>query len=184
MQLDAHNLGKRTVDGHVIYTGTFSKILSPGLRVGWIAAPEIVIDKIVQAKQSADLHTSPLTQLIAWAVAKDGFLDAHIAQLCEVYRHRRDVMLAAMEHYFPSEVRWTRPDGGLFLMAWLPEHMDSAQLLQEAVQRKVAFIPGRDFHIGNEGSNTLRLNFSNAQPAMIEEGIRRLSEVFKNALAG
>src|ERR1051326_3583016 len=118
MDVDAQNLGIRKLDGRVIYTSTFSKELSPGLRVGWIAAPVPVIDKLVEVKQSTDLHTSTFMQYITYEVVRDGFLDDHIVTLRKVYRERRDIMLSAMEKYFPHEVTWTRPAGGLFLMVY------------------------------------------------------------------
>jgi 2-aminoadipate transaminase len=182
MELDAHCLGISELNGRVIYTGTFSKILSPGLRVGWIAAPLPVIEKLVAAKQSTDLHTSTLVQYIIYEVVRDGFLERHIAQLRAAYRQRRDTMLAAMEKYFPQEVTWSHPAGGLFLMVYLPQHLDAEELLQEALAYKVAFVPGVDFHVGNTGRNTFRLNFSHESPPMIEEGIKRLGRLLKQAV--
>jgi len=182
MELDAQSLGIRELNGRVIYTSTFSKILSPGLRVGWIAAPLPVIDKLVAVKQSTDLHTSTFVQYIINEVVRDGFLESHIAQLRTTYRQRRDIMLAAMEHYFPQEVSWSHPAGGLFLMVYLPQYIDAQELLQEALAYKVAFVPGVDFHVGNTGHNTFRLNFSHESPPMIEEGMKRLGQLLKNAI--
>lgn len=170
--------------GNVIYTSTFSKTLAPGLRLGWIVAPVDVVKRCVQCKQGMDLHTSSLNQMIVYEVAKGGFLEQHVGRVREVYRHRRDVMLAAMDRYFPEEVSWTRPDGGLFLWAWLPEEIDSAELLKEAVARqRVAFVPGHAFHPDADGGNTMRLNFSNCQPDRIEEGIKRLGLILKEKLS-
>jgi 2-aminoadipate transaminase len=182
MELDAQNLGIRELNGRVIYTSTFSKILSPGLRVGWIAAPLPVIDMLIAAKQSTDLHTSTLVQYIIYEVVRDGFLENHIATLRKTYRERRDIMLAAMENYFPEEVRWTHPAGGLFLMVYMPQYLDAEALLKEALAYKVAFVPGVDFHVGNTGRNTFRLNFSHESPPMIEEGIKRLGQLLKHAI--
>jgi len=182
MELDAQSLGIRELNGRVIYTSTFSKILSPGLRVGWIAAPLPVIDKLVAVKQSTDLYTSTFVQYIINEVVRDGFLESHIAQLRTTYRQRRDIMLAAMEHYFPQEVSWSHPAGGLFLMVYLPQYIDAQELLQEALAYKVAFVPGVDFHVGNSGHNTFRLNFSHESPPMIEEGMKRLGQLLKNAI--
>jgi 2-aminoadipate transaminase len=182
MELDAQNIGSREPDGRVIYTSTFSKILSPGLRVGWIVAPLPVIDMLVAAKQSTDLHTSTLVQYIIYEVVRDGFLETHIQNLRETYRERRDVMLAAMEREFPEEVSWTHPAGGLFLMVYLPQYLDAQELLKEALAYKVAFVPGIDFHVGNTGRNTFRLNFSHETPPMIEEGIKRLDQLLKDAI--
>ncbi|HXX79029.1 MAG TPA: PLP-dependent aminotransferase family protein [Ktedonobacteraceae bacterium] len=182
MELDAQSLGSKELDGHVIYTSTFSKILSPGLRVGWIAAPLPVIDMLVAAKQGTDLHTSTLVQYIIYEVVRDGFLETHIPILRKTYRERRDIMLAAMEHYFPEEVSWTHPAGGLFLMVYMPHYLDAEELLKEALAYKVAFVPGVDFHVCNTGHNTFRLNFSHESPPMIEEGIKRLGQLLKHAI--
>jgi 2-aminoadipate transaminase len=182
MELDAQSLESRELNGRVIYTSTFSKILSPGLRVGWVAAPLQVIDMLVAAKQIADLHTSTLVQYIINDVVRDGFLENHIATLRKTYRERRDIMLAAMEHYFPEEVSWTHPAGGLFLMVYMPQYLNAQELLKEALAYKVAFVPGVDFHVGNTGHNTFRLNFSHESPSMIEEGIKRLGQLLKDAI--
>ncbi|MBL8131004.1 MAG: PLP-dependent aminotransferase family protein [Anaerolineae bacterium] len=170
-------------DCTTMYAGTFSKTLTPGLRVGWIAAAFPVIDKLVQAKQAADLHTSTLNQFIVYEAVRDGsFLDDHIARLREVYRQRRDLMLRTMEECFPAEVTWTRPEGGLFLLVTMPERMDATEILKLALEQKVAFVPADSFHIGEMGRNTFRLNFSNARPEMIEAGIRRLGALLKDAV--
>ena len=169
--------------GNVIYTSTFSKTLAPGLRLGWIVAPKDVVFKLVQMKQGTDLHTSSFDQMVAYEVARDGFLDKHIRTIRETYGHRRDVMLNAMEQYFPSEVRWTRPAGGLFLWVTTPESINTADLLKDAIAQKVAFVPGYSFHPNGGGHNTMRLNFSNAKDEMIVEGIRRMSVALKQRLA-
>jgi len=163
--------------GNVIYLSTFSKILAPGLRLGWVIAPPEVIHKIVTAKQGADLHTSTFTQMVAYEVSRGGFIDRHVPLIKKVYGERRDVMLAAMDRYFPPEVDWTHPKGGLFLWGILPEYLDAADVLQSAVEEKVAFVPGRPFHPFGDGKNTMRLNFSHSTPDKIEEGIYRLGKV-------
>ena len=161
--------------GNVIYLSTFSKTLAPGLRLGWIIAPADVISKLVQLKQGCDLHTSTFTQMVAYEVARDGFLDEHVRRIRKVYRQRRDVMLAALEEYFPPEVTWTHPHGGLFLWITLPEDLDCKILFESALQENVAFVPGNSFYALGNGRRNMRLNFSNAQPERIREGIRRLS---------
>jgi 2-aminoadipate transaminase len=188
--LDCEHLESRACDGHgyftgnILYTSTFSKTLAPGLRLGWIVAPVDVIKRCVQCKQGMDLHTSTFTQMVAYEVAKDGFLDRHVHKIREVYAHRRDVMLQALERYFPEEAGWTEPAGGLFLWSWVPEGIDTAGLLKIAVEtQRVAFVPGHAFYPDGGGKNTMRLNFSCAQPEMIEEGIRRLGAVLKEQLA-
>lgn len=182
LELEAQVSECDEISGRVISLGTFSKILSPGLRVGWVAAPLPVIEQLVTAKQSADLHTSTFAQYIIQEVIRDGFLETHIARLRKAYHERRDHMLAAMEAHFPEEVTWSHPAGGLFLMVYLPPHLDAHQVLQAALAYRVAFVPGIDFHVGNTGGNTFRLNFSNASPPLIEEGIQRLGRVLKHTL--
>ena len=169
--------------GNVIYTSTFSKTLAPGLRLGWIVAPKDVAAKIVQMKQGTDLHTSSFDQMVAYEVARGGFLDQHVRRIRTVYRQRRDVMLRAMDDCFPPEVHRTHPQGGLFLWVTTPESIDTTDLLKEALQQKVAFVPGHSFHPNGGGHNTMRLNFSNASEEMIVEGIRRMSVAIKQRLA-
>lgn len=170
--------------GNVIYLSTFSKTLVPGFRLGWIVAPAEVIAKLVQLKQGADLHTSTFTQMVAYEVAKDGFLDEHVKKMRPVYRERRDTMLRDLAEFFPPECRWTHPQGGLFLWVTLPEGMDMQALFEGALRENVAFVPGDCFYAGNgrEGSRHMRLNFSNAKPELIREGIRRLAIAVKSQL--
>ena len=175
--------------GNVIYLSTFSKTLAPGLRLGWIVAPPEVISKLAQLKQGADLHTSTFTQFVAYEVACDGFLDKHVKLIRQVYRERRDVMLQALQEFFPPAVTWTHPQGGLFLWVTLPEGLDMKAVFNSAIEQNVAFVPGdsfyaRDLHNNDlaEGSRHMRLNFSNADPEQIREGIRRLSEAVETHL--
>ena len=167
--------------GNVIYLSTFSKTLAPGIRLAWIVAPEDVIRKLVLLKQAADLHTSTFNQHVAYEVARDGFLDQHVKLIRQVYRERRDVMLQALREYFPHEVTWTHPKGGLFLWVTMPEGTDSKALFQAAIAEDVAFVPGDSFYANNgpEGGCHMRLNFSHSQPEQIREGIRRLSVAVK-----
>ncbi|HEY7098836.1 MAG TPA: PLP-dependent aminotransferase family protein [Terriglobales bacterium] len=169
--------------GNVIYLSTFSKTLAPGLRLGWIVAPTDVISKLIQIKQGMDLHTSTFTQAVAYEVAKDNFLDEHVKLIRKVYGERRDVMLAALKEYFPAEASWTHPKGGLFLWVTLPAGMSCQKLFEAALKENVAFVPGDSFYAPNgfaeECMRHLRLNFSNAQPEQIREGIRRLSVAVK-----
>jgi 2-aminoadipate transaminase len=159
--------------GNVIYLSTFSKTLAPGLRLGWVVAPPEVIGKLVQAKQGADLHTATFNQMVAYEVSHGGFLDRHIQLIRKVYGERRELMLAAMDRYFPPEVEWTHPQGGLFLWGTLPDYMDAADVLKTCIKRKVAFVPGEPFHPTGGGKNTMRINFSNATPENIQAGIQR-----------
>lgn len=186
IMLDRENLRRDSgySIGNVIYLCTFSKTLAPGLRLGWIVAPAEVITKLVQLKQGADLHTSTFVQMVAYEVARDNFLDEHIKLIRRVYGERRNVMLEEMEREFPPEVTWTRPQGGLFLWVTLPEGMDCHELFEAAIRENVAFVPGDSFYAANghaeEGRRHFRLNFSNAKPEQIREGIRRLGTAIKN----
>jgi 2-aminoadipate transaminase len=166
--------------GNIIYLSTFSKTLAPGMRLGWIVAPPDVISKLVQLKQSADLHTSTFNQIVAYEVARDGFIDEHVRTIRRVYKERRDVMLKAMDEFFPKNVEYTRPNGGLFLWVTLPEGMDCDRLFKAAVDQNVAFVPGYCFYPDEaDGYRNFRLNFSASNPEQIREGIRRLSVAIK-----
>lgn len=172
----------RTYTGNVIYLSTFSKTLTPGLRLGWIVASEGVIERLVLAKQGTDLHTSTFAQMIAYEVARGGFLDEHVRELRHEYHARRDAMLQAMEAHFPPGVTWTRPRGGLFLWVRFPEGVDAADVLREAIKERVAFVVGSAFYPDGSGRNTARFNFSNSNPELIHEGIRRLGAVLQRLL--
>ncbi len=173
--------GEKSFRGDVIYLGTLSKTLAPGLRIGWIVAPEEVMARLVQMKQGADLHSSTFAQMVAYETAHGGFLDRHVHTIREVYRVRLEAMLAALDRHFPPGSRWTRPEGGLFLWLTLPEGLDSAALLKDALVEKVAFVPGQAFHPNGGGERTMRLNFSYCSPEVIDEGIRRLATVVLRA---
>jgi 2-aminoadipate transaminase len=168
--------------GNVIYLSTFSKLLAPGIRLAWMIAPPEVIRKLVTAKQAADLHTATFNQYVAYEVAKGGFLDEHVKLIRATYKERRDVMLETMDELWPSQAQWTRPEGGMFLWGILPPGMDSAEVLKEALLRKVAFVPGAPFHPNGGGENTMRINFSYSSPETIREGITRLGYLLKELL--
>jgi len=174
--------GSTDYRGNVIYLSTFSKTLAPGLRLAWVIAPTQVIRKLVQAKQGADLHTATFNQIVAFEVGRGGFLDRHIWVIRRIYSERRNVMLDAMEELFPPGVRWTKPQGGLFLWGILPEGMDTTEIFKTAVARKVAFVPGTSFYALGGGKNTMRLNFSYSNPDQIQIGIERLSNVLKEMI--
>jgi len=166
--------------GNVIYTSTFSKILAPGLRLAWVIAPVEVIEKLVQVKQGADLHTSTFTQYIAYEVIREpSWMKNHIQMIRKVYRERRDVMLKALEEFMPDGTRWTHPKGGLFLWVSLPKGYDTNKIFPKAIEQKVAYVPGTAFHPNGGGENTMRLNFSYSKPEIIYEGIQRLAKVVK-----
>jgi 2-aminoadipate transaminase len=168
--------------GMVIHLSTFSKTLSPGMRIGWATASEEIFQAMVICKQSVDLHTSTIEQRAAAEAMKLFDYEAHIAHLCRVYGERCLTMIEAIESYFPAETKWTRPEGGLFLWVELPEALNGSRLLQDALEKRVAFVPGAPFFAKDVRQNFIRLNFSNSQPAIIEEGINRLSQVIKNHL--
>jgi 2-aminoadipate transaminase len=165
-----------------IYLGTASKILAPGLRVAWLAASDrALVERLVSAKQAADLHTSSLTQRLVWrCFRRPGFLSGHVQRLRAAYGLRLEAMLAALERHLPG-CRWTRPDGGMFLWVELPRSVDAHSLLEIVMTKNVAFVPGEPFWVGLPRRNTLRLNFSNAGDEAIEEGIRRLALALKES---
>lgn len=168
-----------TYSGNVIYLSTFSKILAPGIRLAWVIAPTEVIRKLVQAKQGADLHTSTFNQMVAHEVGHGGFLDKHVLTIRRIYKERRDAMLDSLEEHMPEGVKWTHPQGGLFLWATLPQDMDSTEILKDAINQKVAYVPGDSFHPNGGGKDTIRFNFSYCRPEVINEGISRLGKVLK-----
>ena len=176
---EARAVGGGAEAGQVVRVGTFSKVLAPGLRVGWVLAPAPVAERLTLAKQAVDLHASTLSQWVALELWENGGLAAHRPRLREAYRARREAMLDALDRHFPAEVRWTRPAGGMFVLVTLGEGSDAAALLPRALERGVAFVPGESFHLEGRGRNTLRLNFTNATPERIAEGIRRLAEVVR-----
>lgn len=170
-------------EGLVIFLGTFSKILSPGMRLGWIAADESILQRYVLVKQGADLHTSSLTQLLAARFILERDLDGHIARIREAYRERRDAMLSALDTHMPPDVRYTRPAGGLFLWVELPPGLDTRVLLDRCLEQNVAYVPGGAFFTEGGHDNTLRLNFSAMPVDRIMEGVRRLAGVFESVMA-
>ncbi|WP_297418857.1 PLP-dependent aminotransferase family protein [Thermococcus sp.] len=165
--------------GRVIYLGTFSKILAPGFRLGWIAAQPQFIRKMEIAKQSIDLCANTLAQLIAWKYVEDGYLDEHIPEIVEFYKPRRDAMLKALEDFMPEGVGWTKPDGGMFIWVTLPEGIDTKMMLEKAVAKGVAYVPGEAFFAHRDVKNTMRLNFTYVPEEKIREGVKRLAEVIE-----
>ena len=163
-------------NNQVVYLGSFSKTVSPGLRVGYTIADNEILRRMIICKQANDLHTSNLSQAIVYEFATTGLLK-HIKNINSSYMKKRDAMLDMLEKYLKGKAFWTRPDGGLFIWLALPEGMDSQELLKQAVEKKVAFIPGFPFYANGGGENTLRLNFSNATIENIETGIKRLAEI-------
>src|SRR5216683_2691037 len=169
-------------NGSVIYLGTFSKILAPGLRLGWTVASPEAMEVLLHGKQPSDLHTGMAQQMATYTVAKGGFVDQHVERIKAFYRERRDVMLRSIQEHFPADAHYTRPAGGLFVWAELPRDIDTRALLLDAVKQKVAFVPGQGFHADGSGTNTMRLNFSNVPPDQLQEGIRRLGHAIQRRL--
>lgn len=165
--------------GQVIFTGTFSKILCPGFRLGWIAGDRDVIRKFALLKQGADLHTAMATQMCINDILEKFDLEGHIMKLQQVYRSRRDTMLDAISRYLPEQIQPSHPQGGLFLWLTLPDGMNARELLVKSLQNNVAFVPGGSFFPNGGHENTMRLNYSYSPDAVITEGIRRLGEVMK-----
>ncbi|MGZ6694047.1 MAG: aminotransferase-like domain-containing protein [Solirubrobacteraceae bacterium] len=171
----------RSLDGgdFVIYLGTFSKILSPGVRLGWAVAPAPVLEKMNMGKQASDLCSSSLSQLFVARYFTEGRWEAYLDSLRALYRRRRDVMLEALAEHLPPEATWTRPQGGLFLWATLPDYLDTTDMLARALSRNVAFVPGRAAYLDGRGAASMRLNFSGVDDDDIREGVRRIGEVVR-----
>jgi 2-aminoadipate transaminase len=172
----------RSLDGgeFVIYLGTFSKILSPGIRLGWAVAPRPVLAKMNIGKQAADLCSSSMTQHFVAAYFEDpGRWREYIRSLTEIYRRRRDTMLDALAEHLPPEAQWTRPAGGMFLWATLPDYIDTTDLLARALQESVAFVPGRAAYLDGRGGSSLRLNFSGVREDDIRAGVQRIGKVVR-----
>jgi 2-aminoadipate transaminase len=166
----------------VVYIGTFSKILSAGLRIGWIVSPTPIREKVVLGKGGSDLCTSTLTQDFAAHYFADGAWRDYIAQLISIYRTRRDVMAGAMAEYFPHGASWDKPEGGLFIWATMPDVLDTGDLLAKALSEGVAFVPGTSAYVDGRGENSMRLNFSGVKEDEIIEGVRRIGTVAREQL--
>ncbi len=169
-------------NGYVIYLGTFSKVFCPGFRIGWILADPALVEKYAILKQGVDLQTSTIDQMIVARYMMKYNLDDHITKIKELYSKRRACMLNAMDKYFPKNVEYTRPRGGLFIWVILPEGNDSKEILQKAIAQKVAFVPGQSFYAHANVTNTFRLNYSNMPEDRIEEGIKRLGAILEEIL--
>ncbi|RLF06068.1 MAG: aminotransferase [Thermoprotei archaeon] len=169
--------------GRVIYLSTASKMLAPGLRVGWLVAEEELLDKVVMAKQAVTLQTSTLSQFVLLEALRRGVVEKQLPRLKEIYRRKRDAMLEALEDYMPGGVRWTRPSGGMFVWLEVPEALNMSSLLPTALRKyKVAYVPGAAFHVEGGGYNTARLSYSYPSVEAIREAIRRLASLISDSL--
>jgi 2-aminoadipate transaminase len=168
--------------GRVITLCTFSKIFAPGFRVGWVIGQPLILDKIVLAKQTADLCTSAFLQRILARYIEKGLLEINLPKTILLYRERRDFMLHCLTRYMPDEVIWTKPEGGLFLFVTMPARLNAASVLKKAIDHNVAFVDGSTFFCNDQGHNTMRINFSYSDRAEIEAGVERLSKVIKAEL--
>ena len=170
-------------EGRVIYMSTFSKILSPGFRLAWTIASDELTRKIVICKQALDLCTNTFTQYIANEFLRQGSLDLHILKICEMYKPKRDIMMKAIEQYFPDGYTCNKPKGGMFTWVTLPEGIDTETMFLDAIKHKVAYIHGKAFHVDGGGARSMRLNFSYSSNERLEEGIKRLGHVIEEKLA-
>jgi 2-aminoadipate transaminase len=169
--------------GRVIYIGTFSKVLAPGFRLAWVIASEEVINKFALTKQSSDLCSNMFVQYIAYEYIKGGYLDIQIQHIKQLYRHKRDVMIKALEEYFPKGAKWTAPGGGMFLWVTLPKNVNTRLMFKRAVAKKVAYVVGDAFYPDSSNYNSMRLNFSYSEDDVMVEGIKRLADVIKEEMA-
>jgi 2-aminoadipate transaminase len=170
---------KRILPENTVLLGSFSKTVAPALRLGWLVAPPPVMDKVIIAKQAADLHTDFLAQRILYRYLCDNDIDAHIATIIHQYGKQKEAMISAISNFFPAVMQFTNPEGGMFLWVTLPDGMSSMALFEAAIKKKVAFVPGTPFYVDRKDSNTLRLNFSCSDESAIVEGIKRLGDSMK-----
>jgi 2-aminoadipate transaminase len=171
------------LEDNIILLGTFSKIITPGLRLGWVCAKKDIMERIILAKQASDLHSNYLSQRIVHQYLIDNDIDKHILKIRDAYKKRRDLMVSMIAENFPEEIKYTKPEGGMFLWITLPGGISSLDLVDRAIKENVAFVPGKAFYVDGGGNNTLRLNFSNSDEEKIEEGIKRLAKIMKKSLA-
>jgi len=171
-----------TLGENAVYCGSFSKVLAPGLRLGYVVAPKLLYPKLLQAKQAADLHTPGFNQRVVHEVIKNGFLAHHVPTIRSRYKAQRDAMRSALEHHMPAGCRWNVPSGGMFFWVELPPALDAVKLLDRAVDAGVAYVPGAPFFARGGHANTLRLSFVTVAPELIEKGVAALGKVLQEAL--
>jgi 2-aminoadipate transaminase len=177
-------MGAMDKKGYAFSLHTFSKIFAPGIRIGWIIANRAIMDKLVMAKQPADLCSPAFTQSILYEFCRRGLLKPHIKKLVSTYRLKRDAMLKALDEYMPKDtgIDWTHPEGGLFLWLTLPAQIDTEKIFSRSIEKKVAYVMGSAFHFDRSGKNTMRLNFSYPSEDQIDTAIHRLADLFKEIL--
>ena len=177
-------MGAMDKKGYAFSLHTFSKIFAPGIRIGWIIANKNIMDKLIMAKQPADLCSPSFTQSIMYEFCRRGLLKPHIKRLVNAYSRKRDVMLKALDKFMPKDsgIDWTHPEGGLFLWLTLPGHIDAEEIFPRSIEKKVAYVMGSAFHFDRSGKNTMRLNFSYPSEEQIEIAIQRLADLFKEML--
>ena len=173
---------KKFLDNKTIMLGSFSKTVAPAMRMGWVCAKGELMNRLVIAKQAADLHSNSFSQKVLIRYLSDNNVEDHIKTICKAYGKQRDVMIEMIKKHFPSEISYTQPEGGMFLWVTLPKGISSMEAFDAAILKKVAFVPGFPFYVDGEGENTLRLNYSNSSEDRIAEGIVKLSEVFKELI--
>lgn len=173
---------KTYLDDQTIMLGSFSKIVSPGMRMGWVVAKKDIMDKLIIAKQASDLHSNYFTQRVICQYLLDNDIDQHILTIKAMYLAQREQMLLSIKKYFDPSITYTEPEGGMFLWVTLPEGISAMKLFEDAVFQKIVYVPGDPFYANEDNINTLRLNYTNSTPQEIEEGIQRLAKVFNNAI--
>jgi 2-aminoadipate transaminase len=169
--------------GRVVYISTFSKILAPGFRLGWVVASPKILHKLVLTKQAIDLCTNVFSQYVAYEYINGGYLDRHVEIIKNMYKEKRDIMINSLNKYFPKEVKWTLPKGGMFIWITLPDRVNTRVMFQKAISKKVAYVVGDAFFPDGENYNSMRLNFSYSDNKLIVEGIKRLADVIKGELS-
>ena len=169
----------RLIHENTVLLGSFSKIVAPSFRIGWIVAKDEIMEKLVVAKQASDLHTNYFGQRIILQYLRDNNIDEHISKIRSAYGKQRDAMIESIGEYFPDEISYTRPEGGMFLWVTLPEGLSALKVFERAIEQKVAFVPGDPFYVNKKNVNTLRLNFSSVDEETIRIGIKRLGAVLK-----
>lgn len=165
-----------------IWCGSFSKMVSPGLRTGWICAPQKLMPHLLRIKQAADLHTNNIVQRMIYRFLSDNDPEEHLRKVRLAYKAQKDCMIESIKRHFPEEISYTNPEGGMFIWATLPDSLNSEELIKSAIQEKVVFVPGKSFFTTGEGHPNMRLNYSNSSEEMIEEGIKRLGGIIKKSL--